>query len=853
MDEVCPSVADALAAKGGAVLVAEPGAGKTTRVPLTLLDAPWLAGQRIVMLEPRRLAARAAAQVMAAALGERVGGTIGYRVRQDTKVSRETRIEVVTEGVLTRMLQDDPSLEGIGLVIFDEFHERNLHADLGLALALEAQAVLREDLRLLVMSATLDAEPVAELMGGVPVITSTGRTYPVETYYTPKLASEPLEAAVAKQVIAALQSEEGDLMVFLPGAGEIRRVEGELRRHEVKRDASGLEVRVLPLYGQLAQEAQDAAIAPGREGERKVVLTTSIAETSLTVQGVRVIIDSGLMRVSRFSPRTGMTRLVTERVTRDAADQRHGRAGRLGPGVCFRLWSETEHGSLAEHRTPEIADADLAPLALELAAWGAQDASQLSWLTPPPAAALEQARALLQKLDALDGAGSLTDHGCRMARLGLHPRLAHMLLAAAGFGMREDACSLAALLQERDLFRSGVDGHSEPSPDIRERLEAVRQHSNVLDMPHIDRGTFHRVQEETRRLTRVIQEASSLDHTQTAAPSSLTPDEERAGLLLAMAYPDRIGERRADGRYLLSNGRGAAFAPHAARHQIAYSPYIVATELDDQGTDSRIRLATPISLSVLRSALAGQIQQVEAVAWDRGAEAVRAREQIRLGALVLQERTCASPDPDAVLTALLAGIAAHPDGIGMLAWTKAARQMQARLQFMHVHRPEEWPDVSDAALTATADEWLAPHLYGLRSKADLQKLQVASLLEGLLPWAQRQQLDGDAPSHLVVPSGSRIGIDYTNPEQPMLAVRLQELFGMRDTPRIAGGRVPLTIQLLSPAHRPVQVTQDLDNFWRHTYFEVKKDLKGRYPKHYWPEDPTEAVATRRVRPPGTSN
>lgn len=851
VDEVCPALAEALASGSGAVLVAEPGAGKTTRVPLALLQEPWLEGQRIVMLEPRRLAARAAAQMMAQTLGERVGRTVGYRVKQDTKVSRDTRIEVVTEGVLTRMLQDDPSLEGIGLLIFDEFHERNLHADVGLALAIEVQAVLRDDLRLLVMSATLDAAPVAELLGGAPVVTSTGRTYPVETYYVAKPAKEPIEQAVARQVIQALQTTDGDIMVFLPGVGEIRRVEGELRRAGLDKQERGPLIRILPLYSQLVQEEQDRAIAPGREGERKVVLTTSIAETSLTVQGVRVIIDSGLMRVSRFSPRTGMTRLITERVTRDAADQRRGRAGRLGPGICYRLWSETEHGSLALQRTPEIADADLAPLALELAAWGAQDATALSWLTAPPAAALEQARALLKQLGALTEAGGLTEQGRRMAKLGVHPRIAHMLLAAGQYGLQERAFQLAALLQERDVFRGGITNGAARDPDIRTRIEALQ--APIASLPiNVDRSAIYRLQEEVKRLKRLYRESGGSDRKEgIEAVGDHVPTEDQIGLLLAYAYPDRIGERRSDGRFVLSNGRGALFSTYAGtgQHAIAYSDYIVAAELDDQGTDSRIRLAAPLSLPTLMNGMSTHMNESVEVVWDRAALAVRAKEVLRLGALILRERPCAEPDPDAVLTTLLEGIAAHPEGIGMLAWTKGARQLQARMQFMHIHRPDEWPDVSDAALSANMMEWLAPHLYGAKSRSDLQKIQVAPLLEGLLPWAQRQQLDVQAPSHLSVPSGSRIAIDYSSPEQPVLAVRLQELFGLHDTPRIAGGIVPITMHLLSPAQRPVQVTQDLANFWRTTYFEVKKDLKGRYPKHYWPDDPTEAIATRRVRPP----
>ncbi|WP_051286807.1 ATP-dependent helicase HrpB [Paenibacillus taiwanensis] len=891
IDVVCPSIVQALASGKGAVLVAEPGAGKTTRVPLALLDAPWLNGGRIVMLEPRRLAARAASQFMAATLGERVGDQVGYRVRMDTKVSAATRIEVVTEGVLTRMLQTDPSLEGIGLLIFDEFHERNLHADLGLALALEAQSVLREDLRILVMSATLEAEPVAALMDGVPIIQSKGRTYPVETHYIPRVSQEPLETAVARQVERALHTHDGDIMVFLPGAGEIHRTAGELAKMGYGgANRAEHSITVLPLYGQLPQEAQDAAIAPGRADVRKVVLTTSIAETSLTVEGVRVVIDSGYSRVSRFSPRTGMSRLVTERVTQDAADQRRGRAGRLGPGICYRLWSAEEHGHLAKQRVPEMLDADLAPLALELAGWGSPDGQALRWLTPPPSAALQQARHLLDQLGAVSDKGKLSAHGRRMMSTGLHPRLAHMVLISMEMGYGREACEWAALLQERDIVRSGStrSGGTLPAEriggaDIRSRLKLIRQMStstvnsrhnsgggtsrlqantqgdsdtangseatsyvsasNKVLVDQIDSGSLWRVQEEIRRLERTFPQIFE---------QSDKCKDIQGGVLLALAFPDRIAERRADGRYLLSSGRGAAFGKATAQDPIAYAPYVVAVQLDDQGTDSRIQLAAPISLEVIEAHLKAFIKRTITVEWDKEAEAVRALEQMKLGALVLRERPDAQPDADQVLAVLLDAIARHPEGLQVLPWSKSARQLQARLEFMHFHRPDEWPAASDGALLATLHEWLAPHLYGMRKRSDLQKLQLTSLLEGLLPWPMRQQLDAVAPSSIVVPSGSRIGIDYSKPEQPVLAVRLQELFGLQETPRIAGGKVPLTLHLLSPAQRPVQVTQDLASFWRSTYFEVKKDLKGRYPKHYWPEDPTEALATRRTRPPGGS-
>ncbi|MCR8844638.1 ATP-dependent helicase HrpB [Paenibacillus sp. SC116] len=936
IDEVLPELRDVLSARTGAVLVAEPGAGKTTRVPLALLDAPWLAGRRIVMLEPRRLAARAAAQYMAATLGERVGETVGYRVRMDTRVSRATRVEVVTEGVLTRMMQEDPSLEGVGLIIFDEFHERSLHADLGLSLALEAQAVLREDLRLLVMSATIAAEPVAELLGDAPIVRSAGRMYPVDTRYVPRRVQERMEEATARQIEAALQEETGDMLVFLPGVGEIRRVQQELAnilsRQTNSTKVEITQLRVLPLHGQLPQQTQDEAIAPAKHGERKVVLTTSIAETSLTVEGVRIVIDSGLMRVSRYSPRTGMTRLVTERVTQDAADQRRGRAGRLGPGVCYRLWSEAEHGHLAKQRLPEILDADLAPLALELAAWGT-DVDSLMWLTSPPIAALQQAEQLLGQLGALDTDSSITHHGRQMALSGLHPRLAHMLLKAIQLGVVEQACLLAAMLQERDLLRGtsgsvraaanpGISSYVVSNPDLLFRLELLLAHRQVQreeysndatsststlgsgGLASLDEAVVRRIHDEEKRLSKLIVEkwkvaspnsfvegdgelratgklsnnaykvghssaasdASNLDLGRIPTEASGTSNNgvsEMYSVLLAMAYPDRVGKRRDDGRYLLSNGRGASFAGqnggnamHAgssasigrAQHPIHYAPYIVAIDLDDQGSDSRIRLAIEVTKDVLERCMDAQMENRVTVEWDKTAEAVRAREEVRLGAIVLRERSCQNPDADEVLEALMEGIARHPLGIGMLPWTKSARQLQARLTFLHHHRPHDWADASDAALTANMVDWLAPHLYGLSSRHDLQKLQVAALLEGLLPWNQRQQLDDEAPTHIAVPSGSRIAVDYTNPEQPVLAVRLQELFGMRETPRIAGGAVPLTLHLLSPAQRPVQVTQDLASFWQNTYFEVKKDLKGRYPKHYWPDDPLAAVATRRTKP-----
>jgi ATP-dependent helicase HrpB len=820
IEPVLPALRDALRGGTAAVLQAPPGAGKTTLVPLALLDEPWLGGRKIVMLEPRRLAARAAAHRMAQLLGERVGETVGYRVRMETRVGPTTRVEAVTEGVLTRMLQHDPALEGAGIVVFDEFHERSLHADLGLALTLQSRAVLRDDLRVLVMSATLDGGPVARLLGDAPVVTSEGRAHPVETRWLPRRPEGRVEAVTARTVRDALETEDGDILVFLPGAGEIRRVE-EMLSDDLPRG-----VRIHPLFGNLPQEAQDEAIRPSPPGRRKIVLATSIAETSLTIEGVRVVVDSGLMRAPRFSPRTGMTRLETVAVSRASADQRRGRAGRLGPGICRRLWTEAEDAALQPYRPPEILEADLAPLALELAAWGVADPAELRWLDPPPAAAFGQARELLRELGALDAAGAATPHGRAMAALPLHPRLAHMLLRAKEMRLGATACDLAALLAERDVLRG--EGRA-PDADARLRLGALRREGGIGGA---DAAALHRVRAEAKDLRRHL----------STSPSET--DDEAAGVLLALAYPDRIAQRRpgASGRYLLRNGRGAAF-PHP--QPLAEAPYIVAAELDDAGREGRIMIAAPVELAEIERHFADQVVAEDVVAWDEAAGAVRARRTERLGALVLHEAPLADPDPEHIAAALAAAV--RQAGIGSLPWTKAAAQLRERIGFLHLHDPS-FPDVSDEALSVSLGDWLGPHLYGLRKMEEVRRIDLVPVLEGMLAWEQRRRLDELAPTHVEVPSGSRIPVDYADPAAPVLAVRLQEVFGWSETPRIAGGRVPLTLHLLSPAHRPVQVTRDLASFWRAGYFEVKKDLKGRYPRHYWPDDPLVAEATARARP-----
>ncbi|MFC5530893.1 ATP-dependent helicase HrpB [Cohnella yongneupensis] len=824
IDSVLPELKRALSEHANAVLIASPGAGKTTRVPLAVLDEPWLSGRKILLLEPRRLAARSAAKYMASAIGEEVGGTVGYRVRMDTKVGPRTRVEVVTEGVLTRMLQHDPSLDGIGLVIFDEFHERSLQADLGLALCLQSQALLRDDLKLLVMSATLEAEPVAKLLGEAPVVVSEGRAYPVETVYRPRSPSTYLDDAVASAVMDAMRAHDGDVLVFLPGIGEIRSVEAKLGG--MLAGTSG--VRVCPLHGSLPFEAQDAAIAPLRSGGRKVVLSTSVAETSLTVEGITVVVDAGLMRVSRFSPRTGMSRLETLPVSAASADQRRGRAGRLGPGTCYRLWSSEEQARLSPRNVPEIMEADLSSLLLELTVWGAGDPAGLAWLDPPPAPALQQAKELLTQLGALDADGrTITSHGRAMSEYGVHPRIAHMLLRAMELGLGANACELAVLLSERDIVKGGG---GRADADLRLRLDALQGKGTAA----VDEGVRRRLLDEAGRLKRELGVRGEKGDA----------ESDSCGLLLAFAYPDRIARQRDSGKYLLSGGRGAAFANGQL---LSREEWIVVADVDDAGTDSKIRMAAPLSYAQLTEHLKDAIREETEVYWDSASQSVRARARKRLGAIVLEEVPMHKPPADRVLAGLLGGIRA--EGLDILPWSRAARQYQERVVFVRYH-DASWPDLSDEALLADLETWLAPYAEGIKGRSDLQRLNIKELLESMLSWEQRRLLDTYAPTHWSVPSGSRLPIDYGDIEAPALAVRLQELFGLPETPRIAGGRVALTLHLLSPAQRPVQVTRDLASFWRNAYFEVRKDLKGRYPKHYWPDDPLEAQATRRAKPPG---
>ena len=833
IDEALPRLSAALAVNNCAVLVAPPGAGKTTRVPLVLLDEPWAKDKKILVLEPRRLAARAAASRMAATLGEQVGDIVGLRVRFGSRISKRTRIEVVTEGVFTRLVLDDPSLDGIAAVLFDEFHERSLDADLGLALARDAQLGLRQDLKLLVMSATLDGARVAALLGNAPVIESEGRAYPVETRYLGRDSRAPIERQVADAVERALRAETGSLLVFLPGAGEIRRTETLL--NERIRDAN---TDVVALYGALDAREQDRAISPSSPGHRKIVLATSIAETSLTIEGVRVVIDCGLSRVPRYEPDVGLTRLETVRVSRAAADQRRGRAGRTEPGVCYRLWDEPQTGSLEPYTRPEILSADLSSFMLDLAQWGATDAAKLAFLDAPPQAALGEARILLSELGAIDAGGRITDEGRKLRLLPLPPRLARMVVDAAAAGTGTLAATIAAVLTERGLGGDDV--------DLRHRLDNFR-----------------------RDRSRRAEDARAMVERWTGTAGGKKEDREYSiGSILALAYPDRIAKSRggSGGAFLLANGRGGAVDPTSP---LAREPFLVVAELTGAAAASRIVMAAPIALADIESRFAGQIEDREAVSFDVASASLRARRIRRLGALTLSEQTKQVAPNDASARLLAEGIATL--GIGMLPWNKAQLQLRNRVMFLRradlgftrnqqtmppksaiadLGVGDEWPDLSDAALASTSAEWLAPFLTGKTALSQVGADDLAAALDTLIPWNLRKRLDAEAPTHFTAPSGSHVPIDYEADEGPKLAIRVQELFGLAAHPAIAGGRVPLLIELLSPAHRPVQVTRDLPGFWRGSYKDVKIEMRGRYPRHPWPDDPLKAPATRRAKPRG---
>ncbi|MEI8178917.1 ATP-dependent helicase HrpB [Aestuariivirga sp.] len=806
VDQIIPALSQALAKGPSALLVAEPGAGKTTRVPLKLIDAPWLKKQKIVMLEPRRLAARNAAHRMAETLGEEVGGTVGYTVRLERRVSAKTRIEVVTEGILTRRLQQDPELSGTGLVIFDEFHERSLDADFGLALTLDIQRGLRDDLKILVMSATLDAARVAAHLGDAPVIDAPGRVFPVETRYLDKAQRQTISADAVRAVHRALDETDKSILVFLPGEAEIRRTEDAL-------NASGLprNTVVRPLYGAMSFAEQDAAIRPSPPGERKIVLATTIAETSLTIDGIGAVIDTGFKRVPRFDPASGMTALETVRVSLASADQRRGRAGRLGPGVGYRLWPEAESRALKAHDEPEIFVADLAPLVLELAAWGVTDPKSLPWLDPPPAAPFAQAQDLLKRLEALDAENKITPMGKQMVRLPLHPRLAHMVIR----GQSPLAADLAAMLSERDgLPRdAGV--------DITSRLS------------HLRGGARDRIRQTAKQIRQI---AGIKDEDSEVSP----------GVLIAFAFPDRIAQARGgDRRYRLSGGGGAMLPEHDA---LVTQDFLAVATTDGASGDQKIFLAAQVSLNEIEEHFKDQIEARDGVFWDSRARAVSASKSRRLGALVLEEKPSTNADPTLIAEAMTQGV--REMGLASLPWTEGAKILRARVMFLRrLFNEEGWPDLSDEALLASLDDWLAPYLAGISRKAHLDRLDMHQIIQSLIPHELARKMDRLAPVRIEVPSGADVRIDYETDGDPVLRVRLQEMFGLAKTPAIAEGRSPLRIELLSPAGRPLAVTQSLETFWTNGYPGVRSDMRGRYPKHSWPEDPLNAapVKPRRLR------
>jgi len=821
IDAVLDGLARTLETNNAAVLVAPPGAGKTTRVPLALLDAPWAKGRKIIVLEPRRIAARAAAERMAQTLGEKVGETVGYRVRFGSRVSRATRIEVVTEGIFSRQILDDPELNGVAAVLFDEFHERSLDADLGLALARDAQTGLREDLRILVMSATLDGARVAKLLGDAPVVESEGRAFPVETRYLGRKADAPIERQMADAIATALRADPGSVLAFLPGAAEIRRTQNMLA--ERVHDAS---VEVVPLFGALDASVQDRAIAPSAKGHRKVVLATSIAETSLTIEGVRIVVDCGLARVPRYEPDMGLTRLETVRASRAAVDQRRGRAGRTEPGVCYRLWDEPQTVSLAAYTQPEILSADLSSLVLDLAQWGVGDPSTLAFLDAPPPPALKEARELLHELGALDADGRLTDEGRSLRALALPPRLARMIIDSHRLGAGRAAAELATVLTERGLGGDHI--------DLDVRLDGFR------------RDRSQRAEAARNQAQRWASQVAAGDKT------DLRIDDEppSTGVMLAFAYPDRIAKNRGNGTFVLANGRGAALEQTSALSRV---PYIAVAELTGTAMQGRILLAAPVTQNEIEARFARQIKTTDDVTFDRGAMALRARRKKTLDAITLAEAPLAIGPSEETAKVFADGLMIA--GLDQLPWSKAIKQWRDRVMFLRAaedHASDNpWPDLSDEALKAQRETWLVPALLDKTSLKAFSAGDLSDALQALLPWSLRARLDKEAPTHFEAPTGTPLAIDYEAEQGPTIAVRLQELFGLTSHPSIARGAIPLVLELLSPAHRPVQVTRDLPGFWRGSYAAVRSDLRGRYPRHPWPEDPASAMPTRRVKPRGT--
>lgn len=795
----------AMAEQPAVVLAAPPGAGKTTVVPLALLDQPWLGDGKVLVLEPRRLAARAAADRMAATLGQKAGDTVGYRTRLQSRIGPATRVEVITEGVFTRMILDDPALDGVGAVLFDEFHERSLDADLGLALARESQSVLRDDLRLLVMSATLDIAGVSRLLDGAPVIEAEGRMFPVQTLYLGRNPVERLEDAVARAVMTALADQDGSILVFLPGQGEIHRTAQRLK--DRLRDPA---VDLTPLYGALDKAEQDRAIEPAAPGRRKVVLATSVAETSLTIEGVRVVIDSGLSRVPRFEPSSGLTRLATVKVNRSSAEQRRGRAGRVAPGVCYRLWDEEQTRGLVPHQRPEIQEADLTGFALDLARWGAKSVEGLALLDPPPAGAFAEARNVLTRLGALDAGGALTDHGRRLTRIPLSPRLAHLTAVASDRGDALTGARVAAILSEPGLGGNAVDLHDRLKGFERDRTPRARDAMRLAD-----------------RWAR--------------AAGNGQGDHVDAGELLAEAFPERIARARGKpGELLLASGRGAFVDP---AEQLAREPWLAVAELGGGDARDRVRLAAALD----PAALDDRIETHNRLSREPSGK-LMIRKVRRIGAIVVDERLAGAPDRAAITSALKVEV--DTDGLAGLRWGERASALRARLAWLHALDPA-WPDVSDSGLLMERDVWLWPLLDSVQGLEVIADGALEQGLRTLIPWDRQRALDDLAPPRLTTPLGSA-NIDYAAEGGPRVDIRVQELFGVKVHPTVGGDRrIPLTLSLLSPARRPVQVTQNLPGFWTGSWAAVRADMRGRYPRHPWPENPAEAQATSRVKPRGT--
>jgi ATP-dependent helicase HrpB len=808
IEDVLEDIRDVLSRNVPCILEAPPGAGKTTMVPLALVNEPWLTGKKIVMLEPRRLAAKAAARRMASLLGEQVGQTVGYRMRMESAVSQATRIEVVTEGVLTRQLARDPELEGIGLVIFDEFHERSLNADTGLALTLTSRTLLRNDLRVLVMSATIGTLNFTTIMPDAERIASEGRTFPVETNYLRSASDKPLHELMAAAVRDAIRDDEGDILCFLPGQAEIRRTQEALLGRPDALDAA----EVMILHGELAADAQDAVLRPASR-VRRVILSTAIAETSLTIDGVRTVVDGGRSREPRFDPRSGMTHLTTVSVSKDAAEQRKGRAGRTAPGRCTRLWTEKEHGQLPERRTSEILVADCSSLILEVASFGV-DILDLPWLEAPPGGHLAQGRELLRQLGALDASHAITAHGRELLRYGTHPRIAHMLVRSQELGIDwHRASGIAAIVGERDILKG------ERLCDVRRRLDALQGASDF----HTDRGAVTHARKRQQAL-RKPHSASS--------PTQTIPDDDVEGVLIALAYPERIARSKGDARFLLRNGRTASIMQ---ADPLARSEWLAVADLDGSASEPRIAIAAPVSAATVRVVFADSLVEQVETGWNDRDGRIVARTASMLGAITVETRANAKTDAQELARAFARELARR--GIENLPWSEGAERLRDRVAFTRQHTGADLPEMSHDALAASIDNWLAPQLVGMRSLADLQKLDLTRPLREMLSREQKTLIDRCAPEYYKPPKGREVAIDYSNPDQPLAAVRLQFMLGVKRTPTVANGNVPLTIELLSPADRPIQKTRDLAGFWSGSYQAVRKEMKGRYPKHDWPENP----------------